>query len=171
LRVSPASPAFDTAYAVRNGWPPNSAVEPTFTMVPGAPRRTMSATAACIRKNGPRRLTAMCWSKSSGVVSRSVPREVSPAALTRQSMRPKRSTTAATEACAAATSPTSAAMYVAPSWRANAAPTSRRRPVTTTVAPARTAARDARTDALRPATDQHDLLVQQPIAHALSMRS
>ena len=59
-----------------------------LTTVPGALRATMSATAACIAKNGALRLIAMCWSNSSGVVSRSVPREVSPAELTRQSIRP-----------------------------------------------------------------------------------
>jgi hypothetical protein len=80
----------------------------SLTIVPPAPRATMSATAACMRKNGPRRLTATCWSKSSGVVSSRVPREVSPAALTRQSIRPKRSTVAAAEARALSTSDTSA---------------------------------------------------------------
>ncbi len=85
-----------------------------LTIEPGSPRRTMSATAACIRKNGPRRLTAMCWSNSSGVVSSSVPRLVSPAALTRQSTRPCRATTAATDRCALATSATSAGSYVVP---------------------------------------------------------
>src|ERR1700761_6452951 len=83
-----------------------------LTIVPGAPRRTMSATAACMRKNGPRRFTATCWSNSSGLVSSSVPRLVSPAALTRLSIRPNRSTVAATDACALATSATSARAQV-----------------------------------------------------------
>ena len=48
----------------------------TLTMVPGSPRCFMSAIAACIRKNGARRFTAMCWSNSSGVVSSMVPRVV-----------------------------------------------------------------------------------------------
>ncbi|CAM5352165.1 hypothetical protein STENM223S_08162 [Streptomyces tendae] len=39
-----------------------------LTIVPGAARRTMSATAACMAKNGALRLIAMCWSNSSGVV-------------------------------------------------------------------------------------------------------
>ena len=59
-----------------------------LTIVPGAPRRIMSATAACIRKNGALRLTAMCRSNSSSVVSSSVPRVVSPAELTSESIRP-----------------------------------------------------------------------------------
>ena len=62
-----------------------------------------------MRKNGARRLTATCASKSSGVVSTSDPRLVSPAAFTRQSIRPNRRTTASTEPRACATSATSAA--------------------------------------------------------------
>ena len=68
----------------------------------------MSRTAACIRKNGARAFTAMCSSKSSGVVSSRVPRVVSPALLTRQSTRPKCSTVAATAATLWATSAASA---------------------------------------------------------------
>ena len=59
-----------------------------LTIVPGAPRFFMSATAACIRKNGALRLTAMCRSNSSSVVSSRVPRVVSPAELTSESIRP-----------------------------------------------------------------------------------
>jgi hypothetical protein len=69
----------------------------TLTTEPGAPRATMSATAACIVKNGPRRFTATWRSNSSGVVSSSVPRSVSPAALTSASIRPCSATTAATD--------------------------------------------------------------------------
>src|ERR687885_253680 len=47
-----------------------------LTMDPPTPRATMSLIAACMRKNGPRRLTATCSSKSSGVVSSIVPRVV-----------------------------------------------------------------------------------------------
>ena len=83
-------------------------MEMTFTIVPGAPRRSMSFTTACIVKKGPRRLTAMWASNSSGVVSTSVPRVVSPAELTRQSTRPNSATALATAACAWATSLTSA---------------------------------------------------------------
>ena len=79
-----------------------------LTIVPGALRASMSLTAACIRKNGARRLTAMWASNSSGVVSSRVPRAVSPAALTRQSTRPSSATTVATEPWAWATSATSA---------------------------------------------------------------
>ena len=67
-----------------------------LTTVPGALRATMSATAACIAKNGARRLIATCASNNSGVVSSSVPRVVSPAALTRQSIRPQAATTCST---------------------------------------------------------------------------
>ena len=63
-------------------------IEMMFTIAPGASRDTMSATAACIRKKGPRRLTAMCWSNSSGVVSSRVPRVVRPAEFTSPSIRP-----------------------------------------------------------------------------------
>jgi hypothetical protein len=66
-----------------------------LTIVPPARRPIRSATTACIRKNGPLRLTAMCASNSSGVVSSSVPRVVSPAALTRLSTRPNASIAAA----------------------------------------------------------------------------
>ena len=79
-----------------------------LTIVPGAPRFFMSATAACIRKNGARRLTATCWSNSSSVVSSRVPRVVSPAELTRESIRPCLSTVVSTAATAWATSATSA---------------------------------------------------------------
>ena len=68
----------------------------------------MSATAACIRKNGALRLTAMCWSNSSWVVSSRVPRVVSPAELTSESIRPCLSTVVCTAATAWATSVTSA---------------------------------------------------------------
>src|SRR5918996_3856657 len=138
----------------------------TLTIVPGALRRSMSRTAACMRKNGARRLIAMCSSNSSGVVSSRVPLDVSPAALTRQSMRPNALTTVATEPCACATSATS---------------------VDTNSASARLAQRGdellarlaalagdgdggafpcggpghAGTHALRPAADQHDPVVQQ----------
>jgi hypothetical protein len=71
-----------------------------LTIVPGAPRATRWATTACMRKNGARRLIAMCASNSSGVVSSRVPREVNPAALTSASTRPNSVMTAATEACA-----------------------------------------------------------------------
>src|SRR6185312_5373905 len=74
-----------------------------LTMVPGAFRATMSATTACMRKNGALRLTATCASNNSGVVSSSVPRDVSPAALTRQSTRPKAATAAVTHPRACAT--------------------------------------------------------------------
>src|SRR6476469_7288908 len=77
--VRPASPAFAATYGARNAWPPWESMEMTLTMVPGSPRCLMSAIAACIRKNGARRLTAMCWSNSSGVVSSMVPRVVGPA--------------------------------------------------------------------------------------------
>lgn len=89
LRVNAASPALAAAYGARYGCPPSSVVEMMLTMLPGAPRLTMSATADCIVKNGPRRLVAMCASKSSGVVSSSVPRVVRPAQLTSASIRPK----------------------------------------------------------------------------------
>ena len=59
-----------------------------LTMVPADRRASMSLTTACMRKNGARRLTAMCWSNSSGEVSSSEPREVRPAEFTRQSTRP-----------------------------------------------------------------------------------
>ena len=79
-----------------------------LTIEPGAPRRSMSATAACMRKNGARRLTATCSSNSSGVVSSRVPRSVRPAALTRPSIRPYASTVAATAPGPGPTSVTSA---------------------------------------------------------------
>ena len=88
LRVSPARPAFAATYGARNDCPPWESMEMMLTIVPGAPRCFMSATAACIRKNGARRLTAMCWSNSSSVVSSRVPRAVSPAELTSESIRP-----------------------------------------------------------------------------------
>ncbi len=62
----------------------------------------MSRTAAAMVKKGARRLIAACSSKSSGVVPVSVPREVRPAALHRQSTRPRASTTASTEPVACA---------------------------------------------------------------------
>src|ERR1044072_5570704 len=70
-------------------------MDSTFTIVPGAWRATRSATTACMRKNGALRLTAMCASNSSGVVSSRVPRLVSPAALTTLSTRPNPATAAA----------------------------------------------------------------------------
>ena len=120
-----------------------------------------------MRKNGPRRLTATCASNSSGVVSSSVPREVSPAALTRQSTRPCAASTAATEASACAGSATSvrtkvAAAPVSASSATSASPRSRLRPVTATAAPSRTAARATPgADALGAAADQHDLAVEE----------
>ncbi len=116
------------------------------TIVPGALRATMSATAACMAKNGPLRLIAMCASNSSGGVSSSVPREVSPAEFTRQSIRPKTSTTSATAALACSASARSARTNIAlppadASSAVSASPGSVRRPVTATAAPARTAAR------------------------------
>src|SRR5438105_86708 len=120
-------------------------MDSTFTIVPGAWRATRSATTACMRKNGAFRLTAMCASNSSGVVSSRVPRLVSPAALTRLSTRPNPATAAVTLARACSTSPTSARMNsaLAPhavSSAASASPGSRRRPVTATRAPSRAAA-------------------------------
>src|SRR5215216_3930324 len=117
-----------------------------LSIVPGALRATMSLTAACIRKNGARRLTATWASNSSGVVSSRVPRAVSPAALTRQSTRPSSATAAATDRWAWATSATSAwtNRALAPAaWSsaASASPGWRRRPVTATAAPSRAAAR------------------------------
>jgi hypothetical protein len=117
-----------------------------LTIVPVACRESMSATALCIRKNGARRLTAMCASNSSGEVSSSEPRVVRPAQLTRESTRPKRLTVAATDACAWATSATSvctkaALAPVAMSSATSASPGSARRPVTATDAPSRAAAR------------------------------
>src|SRR4030095_10868201 len=116
-----------------------------LTIVPDALRASMSLTAACIRKNGARRLTAMWASNSSGVVSSRVPRAVSPAALTRQSPRPSSATTVATDFWAWATSATSAwtdnaLAPAACSSAASASPGSRRRPVTATAAPSRAAA-------------------------------
>src|SRR5690606_4360263 len=58
LRVSPASPALAATYGARYGCPPSSDEEMMLTIVPGPPRRSMSRTAACMRKNGPRRLIA-----------------------------------------------------------------------------------------------------------------
>ena len=78
LRVSPARPDFAATYGARKGCPPCSELEMMLTIVPGALRATMSATAACMAKKGARRLIAMCASNSSGVVSRSEPRDVSP---------------------------------------------------------------------------------------------
>src|ERR1700757_165812 len=120
-------------------------MDSTFTIVPGARRATRSATTACMRKNGAFRLTAMCSSNSSGVVSSRVPRLVSPAALTRLSTRPNPATAAVTLARACSTSATSARMNralptPAASSAASASPGSRRRPVTATRAPSRTAA-------------------------------
>ena len=118
----------------------------TFTMLPGSPRCFMSAIAACMRKNGARRFTAMCWSNSSGVVSSMVPRVVSPAALTRQSIRPCRWMVAATEACAAVTSLTSVCTKLAsaPVFCSSAttfSPRSALRPEIITAAPSRALAR------------------------------
>src|SRR6185437_4267263 len=115
-------------------------------MLPGAPRSTSERTTACMRKNGPRRFTAMCASNSSGVVSSSVPRAVSPAAFTRQSTCPYPASTASTAATAAAAPPTSAGTYpaaapVAVSSAASASPRSWFRPSSATTAPSRTAAR------------------------------
>ena len=88
----------------------------------------------------------MCASNSSGVVSRSVPLPVSPAALTRLSTRPISTVTAATQARAWATSLTSACTNSAlvpasVSSAAIASPGSRRRPAIATSAPSRAAAR------------------------------
>ena len=58
-----------------------------LTIEPPALRPTMSVIAACMRKNGPRRLTAMCWSNRSGEVSSMVPRVVRPAVASRQAHR------------------------------------------------------------------------------------
>jgi hypothetical protein len=62
----PARP-LDATYGARYGCPPCSDMVMMLTIVPGAPRWTMSATAACMRKNGPRRLIATCSSNTSGV--------------------------------------------------------------------------------------------------------
>ena len=115
-------------------------------MVPGAWRATRLATTACMRKNGALRFTAMCASNSSGVVSSRVPRDVSPAALTRLSTRPKAAIAAVTQDRAWATSAMSAwrntaSVPAAPRSAASASPGSRRRPATATRAPSRAAAR------------------------------
>ncbi len=146
LRVRPTSPAFAATYGARNGWPPCADEVMMLTIVPGALRATMSVTAACIAKNGPFRLIAMCASNSSGVVSSSVPREVSPAEFTRQSIRPYASTTSATAALACSASARSARTNIvrppaAASSATRASPGSVRRPVTATAAPSRAAAR------------------------------
>ena len=124
-------------------------------------------TAACIAKDGPRKLTAMWLSNSSGVVSSRVPRVVIPAALHRPSMRPNSSTVRVTDrraccgsaisVCTNRTSPPRVS-----SSAANRLPASSRRPVTTTWAPSRTAARAAAPPTtLRAAVDQHDFSVEQ----------
>src|SRR3954451_18261333 len=119
----------------------------TLTIAPGALRRTMSRTTACIVKYGPRRFTATCASNSSGVVSTSVPRDVRPAELTRQSTRPNSAMAVCTAARACATLLTSACTnravpFCSASSATSFSPGSRRRPVTTTAwAPSRTAAR------------------------------
>src|SRR5487761_689702 len=142
LRVRPARPALAATYGARKDWPQCSDEVTMLTTVPGALRATMSATAACMAKKGARRLTAMCASNNSGVVSSSVPREVSPAALTRQSIRPCAATTCSTLPRACAVSARSAGMKAVPaSSAASAWPTSGRRPVNATCAPSRTAAR------------------------------
>ena len=143
-----------------------------LTIVPGAPRASMSATAACMRKNGARRLTATCASNSSGVVSSSVPRVVSPAALTRPSIRPNRVDRAPTEPCACADvgdvgRHEQRLAAAALRQLGGEAPRRRRRggPVTATVAPASTAAAgDARAHALGAAADQDHPVVQQAVS-------
>ncbi|MNT54229.1 hypothetical protein D3C72_1913710 [compost metagenome] len=71
-----------------NGWPAIADIEPILTIVPCVPSRRITLTASCIRKNGARTLTANMRSKSSGLVSRMVPRSVIAAALTSASTRP-----------------------------------------------------------------------------------
>ena len=75
-------------------------IEMTLTIVPPASRRSMSRTAACMMKKGPRRLVATWASNISGVVSRRVPRSVRAAAFTTQSTRPKALIVSVTEATA-----------------------------------------------------------------------
>src|SRR3954467_11404308 len=119
----------------------------TLTMVLGALRRTMSRTTACMVKYGPRRFTAMCASNSSGVVSRSVPRVVNPTEFTPGSrcgrtrrQRPARPL--GPERRRSRRLARSARLSPArPARRQSFSPGSRRRPVTTTWAPSRTAAR------------------------------
>lgn len=141
LRVRPMSPDLAATYGARKDCPPCAEDVMMLTTVPGAPRSTRCWTAACIAKNGARRLIAMCASNSSGVVSRSVPRDVSPAAFTRQSIRPWAATTCSTLPRACAGSVRSACTNVAPVRAANFSPSSVRRPVKATVAPSRSAAR------------------------------
>ena len=59
-----------------------------LTIAPSIFLRIISFAASCIRKNGARTFTSNIASKSSGLVSTSVPRSVMAAALTSTSTRP-----------------------------------------------------------------------------------
>src|SRR3954463_1094864 len=140
----------------------------TLTMVLGALRRTMSRTTACMVKYGPRRFTAMCASNSSGVVSRSVPRVVNPTEFTPGSrcgrtrrQRPARPL--GPERRRSRRLARSARLSPArPARRQSFSPGSRRRPVTTTWAPSRTAARAIPcSQPLASATYEDDLAFEQ----------
>ena len=166
LRVSPASPAFAATYGARYGCPPcgvdGDDVDDRAGRARAAPCRRRPPASG---RTGPRRLTAMCWSNSSGVVSSRVPRVVSPAALTRQSIRPNSATVRVTVACACSTSATSACTNRPSPPRRPGRPRRvcrlRRRPVTTTRALADGRPGDRGADALRAAVDQHDLSAKQ----------
>ena len=78
------------------GWPALDDMDAMLTIVPSTLSRRISFAASCIRKKGARTLMANIRSKSSGEVSRIVPRSVMAAALTRASSRPKAASAAAT---------------------------------------------------------------------------
>ena len=79
-----------------NGCPPCDDIDRMLTIAPSMPFRIITFAASCIRKNGARTLTANIVSKSSGLVSTSVPRSVIAAAFTRTSTRPNARTAAGT---------------------------------------------------------------------------
>src|SRR5690625_842137 len=147
LRVAVASPALEIAYGARCGAPPYSEVEMMLTMVPGRPASRRCPMVSDMMKNGALTLTVMCWSNSSGVVSSTEPRVVSPAELTTESRRPKCSMVRCTLSRAAAMSIRSTGRYRASvpsavSSSRTAAPFSWLRPVMATpAAPSRAAAR------------------------------
>ena len=90
------------------GSPPWLAIVMMLTMLPPPPARRISRAASCMSRNGARALTANSRSHSSTLVSSSVPRLLSPAALTSPSRRPKRSSQARDDRAAVASSARSA---------------------------------------------------------------
>src|SRR6056297_154610 len=110
-----------------------------LTIDPGAPRAVMSAMAPAIRKKGARAFTAKSMSQRSVVASSKAPRVVRPAALTRPSIRLKRSRAALIAVPGAPGSPRSA--ITSSVWQGRSSPTGSRSTRTSASAPASAACR------------------------------